>query len=305
MPKSAYFSAKPVQAVGFLVMLVLCVVNVACLSDDDLTADEHLEKAFEMGQLQLINEVETHALKAAALGSVCAEGMLANLYQPNGMIVRTNNGTPRRADGGWVGVDEDKALSWSKRFDASLLKLAEEGNPTAMFYIGIGYMGARGFAMNHLPVNDSLSLEWLEKAALAGHDRAVISIIMNNRIKQDPDKKKDLLKRIAEQGNGEAYRWLSLTYLGDRENPPNPEQYFGAIREAVDSGTPGVYAWAKKDLDKLAEEAAKGNEASIRYLEIADSLEIRSRLESLPDAGAEIKDSSDLSPKEAFCQGLP
>lgn len=305
MLRQVHLYVKPARVLGFFLIVFLGTANLACLYDDGLTTDAHLEKAFESGELQHLNEAEAHALKAAALGSVCAEGFLAGLYQPNSMVIRANDGSIRRTDGNWIGIDQDKALDWSKRFEASLLKLAEEGNPTAMFYIGIGYTGMRGFAMNHLPVNDSLSLEWLEKAALAGHDRAILAILMNNHIKQDPVKKKTLLKKFAEQGNGEAYRWLSLMYLGERESTPNPEEYFSAIRQAVDSGISGVYAWVKKDLEKLEEQAAKGNEASIGYLQIADSLEIRTRLESLPDAGAQIKDPRDLAPKEAFCQGLP
>lgn len=305
MLNSTKLYLQPVQVLCFFLIALASVANLACLSDDDLTAEEHLEKAFEFGQLQLVNEVEAHALKAAALGSVCAEMLLANLYQPNDMIVHTKDGNARRADGGWIGVDERKALDWSKRLEASLISLSEQGNETAMFYLGLGHLDIRGFSMSHLLPNDSLSYEWLEKAALAGHEHSIRFLMMNDLVRENPDRKEALLNGLAEKGNGEAYRRLSLMHLGGKDSTPNPEQYFATIRQAIDSGITGVYAWAKGDLEALEKQAAIGNEASIRYLEIADSLDIRSRLESLPDAGAQVKDPRDSVSKESFCQGLP
>ncbi len=304
MAGRSHQNISSVSVLSFLLVL-LSIGTLGCLSEGDLTADEHLDKAFELGALQRMNEAEAHALKAAELGSVCAEGFLASLYQPNAMFVWTGDGETRRQDSGWIGVDENKALDWSKRFEASLLNLAEQGNASAMYYVGIGYMGHRGVVLNHLPVNDSLSVDWLEKAAASGHERAVRFLIMNDLIKQDPERKEALLKRLTKAGNGTAYQWLALMYLGGDDADASADRYMKTVNEAIESGLPGVYAWAKRDMDALKEEAEKGNEKSIKYLQIADSLDMLSRLELLPDASRPEKDSGDLSPQHAFCQELP
>jgi TPR repeat protein len=150
-------------------LTALLVLVAGC--ERRLTANQHLERAFELMELGELGQAVHHARHASGYGVVGARALLDHLLlteDPHASLVLLN----QAADQGHV--DASFHLGYlaftARRYEESLYRLshaARHGHPRAQYLLSLHYQ--RGLATEPDPVR---AVYWLMEAAGNGHEEA-------------------------------------------------------------------------------------------------------------------------------------
>ena len=247
----------------------------------DGTPDELYEAAVEKVKAHNFMAAKTYLEKAAEQGDMCSMQLLAQMYQPKSERHWFSDGTAVR-NVKWGAEDEEVAMEWAKAYTGALQKKAESGDTNAMVWLYLLHGNVWKFGplmTGGLAPDDSLSNLWLERALEQGNKYAIrhkaVRVIRDHGNLEEGDR---LFEEAAALGDEGAYYWWAIT-----DTVANPGRYFKAIDLAITNEVPGTYHWVKEAMDVFDRQIALGNEQTIPWKKVADSLRIAERLEALPE----------------------
>lgn len=118
---------------------------------------------------------------------------------------------------------------------AMLHSMADAGDPTAMFSLGVNYESGRV-----VPVDRAQAVKWYLKAAEAGFAEAQVSIgamyISGQGVERDPGKAVEWFKAAAEQGHPAAMHNLASAYETGESVPRDITKAAALLERAAEKG---------------------------------------------------------------------
>ena len=271
------------------VAIALCSLLVgACLnrSTEDIegTPDELLDAAVEAATRRDYVGAQHLAERAAGDGSVCANEFLSVLLSTRKPVTGNRDGS-RSEPIRWAGEDEEASLKWGLAYKEALEGVANRGDSRAMLALYLMHKEYGGTSLGyHLGIrSDSLSAIWLDRAL--EQDNALAWRIHGNRVyneKKDAEGAWHAYERAIELGDEGAYErwsWADST----PENGPDPQHFFEIASLAVDRKAAGTRDWLGKVLRAIDQEMTEGNENTVPWAQMADSLKLAERIQELPE----------------------
>ncbi|MBX2819863.1 MAG: M48 family metalloprotease [Rhodothermaceae bacterium] len=271
---------------GVVVLLFGCgLLITACMNwsepDLDGTSEELFDRAVEKVKEENFTAARPYAEQAAQQGDMCSMWLLAHMYYPNKGRVHYRNG--RRASYvKWGPQSEETSKEWAEAFLQALNDEGEAGNTEAMLFLHMAHRttARRGPFKYITSKNDSLSEMWLERAYLMDHPYATRQkAIKAIREHGDREEGERLFRKAIELGDEEAYEAWSRVVT----DPQDPGETFAIIDLAIRNKAEGAHEWISEFMETIDEQVALGNQATIPWKEMADSLRISERLSELPE----------------------
>ena len=267
---------------------------LGCESGPELTAEEYFEQAKTLYYDD--NEPRQAAIageKAYDKGYTCAAGLLAEVYNPDARIIK-NNDYSWKARTRWPGQDRERSRKWSQSYINMVEEQARQGNADAMLWLSAAYGGSHAPGVQFFQGNDSLSVYWRDRAIDAGHTNALLSYAFEEETEGNREEAIALYKEIALAGNIIGYRmWFSVNFS---EDPVGSYEIMGM---AIDNKVAGLEDFFVKQVEVLEKQAGNGVEEARTYLNIIDSLDLRTRYEAIKDSVPVMEQEH---PLDAFCE---
>jgi len=247
----------------------------------DGTPEELYEAAVEKVKDHNFMTAKTYLEKAAEQGDMCSMQLLVELYRPKSERHYFSDGTAVR-NVKWGAEDEEVAMNWAEAYAHVLQERANGGDSNAMVWLYLlqgSVWKFSPFMTGGLAHDDSLADMWLERAFEAGDKYAIrhkaVRAIRDDGNFEEGDR---LFAEAAALGDEGAYYWWAIT-----DTFPTPDRYFKPIDLAITNKAEGTYHWVKDMMEGIDRQIAAGNEHTIPWKEMADSLQIAERLEAFSD----------------------
>ena len=246
--------------------------------DPNGTPEELYELAFEAARDLNFNRAKSLAERSAESGHLCAMHMLAEMYNPETggqYLDRTTKVRPLE----WDGQNESASRYWAETLENALRIEAELGNSNAMVWLSMSYSSKIRGWLDHVQNNEDLAKQWMERAFDAGNAWAIRvrgSQAHSEGRLEEADK---LFREAALLGDPLAFPFWAYMHIND------PAKFIEIVSLAVDRiphRTHGWHGWLLEDLNALKTQADKDNSESMKYLAIADSLNLYERINKIP-----------------------